>query len=291
MVKQTLRARNDYQRIAKAISFIQANIKAQPSLDAVAAHIGLSSYHFQRLFRQWAGVSPKRFLAYLTVNHAKRLLDNSQSILDVALEMGLSSPARLHDHFVSIEAITPGQYKSTGKDLKIRYGFHPSPFGEMFLAKTDKGICAIAFVDGRVQENEINSLKKTWPDAVIIHDQNSTSALSRLVFGSVTKADEKFHLTVRGTNFQIKVWQALLRIPGGQITSYQTLSNMIDRPDAYRATANALAANPVAFLIPCHRVLRSTGALSGYRWGQQRKQIMLAWEMAQQDQKQLPRTC
>ena len=285
MRKQAQTAGNNYQRIARAIAFIQENVTAQPSLDEVAAHIGLSPYHFQRLFRQWAGVSPKRFLEYLTVHQAKRLLDNAKSILDVSLEMGLSSPARLHDQFVCIEAITPGQYKSMGKNLEIRYGFHPAPFGEMFLARTDKGICTASFVDGSAKENEIHTLKKSWPDALMIQDQRGTAALSQSMFNGLAKPDKKFHLAVRGTNFQIKVWQALLKIPGGRITSYQAISDMIGKPDAARATANAIAANPVAFLIPCHRVLRSTGALSSYRWGQGRKQLMLAWEMAREDRK------
>ena len=280
MTKRISQTSDHYERIANAISFLQQNVENQPSLAETASHIGLSTYHFQRLFREWAGVSPKRFLEYLTVNHAKRMLDDSKSILDTSLELGLSSPARLHDQFVSIEAITPGQYKLLGKDMEIRYGIHPSPFGEMFLAHTEKGICKIAFVNGTSQSDEISSLKKSWPNAAILEDKKSTSTLAQQIFQDKGKYKTKLMLAIRGTNFQINVWQALLKIPSAHITSYQTVADMLGRPQSVRATANAIALNPVAFLIPCHRVLRSSGAISGYRWGAERKQIMLAWEMA-----------
>lgn len=280
MTQRTLQQGDDYQRVAAAISFLQNNVHEQPSLDEVASHIGLSPYHFQRMFRRWAGVSPKRFLEYLTVNHAKNLLDDSKSVLDTALDLGLSSPARLHDQFISIEAITPGQYKKRGKGMEIRYGLHPGPFGEMLLAQTEKGICSLAFVDARTRESELNQLKEAWSGASLIEDRDATSSLARSLFENKGKLKKEIHLSVRGTNFQINVWKALLKIPSATVTSYQALSDLIGKPAAVRATANAVASNPVAFLIPCHRVLRSTGALSGYRWGPDRKQLLLAWEQA-----------
>lgn len=283
MKAETLQLSEDYRRVADAISFLQENVNLQPSLDEVAGHIGLSAHHFQRLFRRWAGVSPKRFLEYLTVKHAKRLLDDSNSILETTLELGLSSPSRLHDQFISIEAITPGQYKDKGKGLEVRYGLHPSPFGEMLIAHTGKGICAIAFVDEKSKKQEINELQTNWSGAVFINDQSSTGPMAQTLFKDASK-NKRIHLTVRGTNFQINVWKALLKIPFASVTSYQALSELMDKPSATRAVANAIASNPVAFLIPCHRVLRSSGALSGYRWGPERKRVMLAWEMAQHEQ-------
>ncbi len=277
---QTPRSGHDYQRIARAISFIQGNIDAQPSLAEVAAHISLSPYHFQRLFRRWAGVSPKRFLEYLTVNQAKRLLDNSNSILDASLELGLSSPARLHDQFVSIEAMTPGQYKDRGRGLSIDYGFHPSPFGEILLAKTTRGICKLAFVDAANRQQEVEKLGQLWQKAKIKQNDSETAMIAAALFADFAAENKKLRLLVHGTNFQVSVWRALLKIPSAKILAYKDIAKAIGKPSSVRAVANAIGANPVAYLIPCHRVLRSTGELGGYRWGTERKGIMLAWELA-----------
>jgi AraC family transcriptional regulator of adaptative response/methylated-DNA-[protein]-cysteine methyltransferase len=271
---------NDYERIEKAIHFIRSNVTAQPDLQQIASHLGLSAFHFQRLFSRWAGVSPKRFLEYLTVQHAKDLLRNSNSILDVSYKLGLSGAGRLHDHFISIEAVTPGDYKTQGAGLRIYYGMHHCPFGNMLLAQTARGLCALSFIPDINVKQEIDTLHKLWPNAEIIEDSIRTAKTADRIFGDPAGHNDKIHLAVRGTNFQINVWKALIKIPAGEIRSYQQIAAQLNKPDAYRAVANAIAANPVGFLIPCHRVLRSSGDLGGYRWGEDRKYAMLAWEAA-----------
>lgn len=270
----------DYERIERAIHLIRSNLNAQPSLEEIASRIGLSPFHFQRLFRRWAGVSPKRFLEYLTVAYAKGLLRKSNSILEVSHELGLTGAGRLHDHFVSIEAMTPGEYKTRGLGLQVRYGIHDSPFGSMLLARTDRGVCALAFVGDETIEGEIEALRNRWPNAEVIEDRERTAELASKIFNNSDIRDEKIHLTVRGTNFQVNVWKALLKIPLGSILSYQQLAGYLGKPTASRAVAAAIASNPVGFLIPCHRVLRGTGELSGYHWGVDRKHAMIAWEAA-----------
>ena len=275
---------SDYEVIAKAIAFIRDNAADQPSLEQIAAHSGLSPWHFQRKFRAWVGVSPKRFLEYLTVQHAKQLLDKSTSVLDAALDLGLSGPGRLHDQFVSIEAVTPGQYKRSGSGLQIRYGVHPSPFGLMFLALTDKGICELAFGTEEVLEKEAEDLLKRWPAAQVFHDPQSTAYTAGRLFsprdGTQDGHESGFHLFVKGTNFQVNVWRALLRVREGSLISYKQLARLTGNPIAVRATASAVGANPVSYLIPCHRILRSSGALGGYHWGIDRKRAMIAWDSA-----------
>ena len=275
---------SDYEVIAKAIAFIRDNAADQPSLEQIAAHSGLSPWHFQRKFRAWVGVSPKRFLEYLTVQHAKQLLDKSTSVLEAALDLGLSGPGRLHDQFVSIEAVTPGQYKRSGSGLQIRYGVHPSPFGLMFLALTDKGICELAFGTEEVLEKEAEALLKRWPAAQVFHDPQSTAHTAGRLFsprnGTQDGHESGFHLFVKGTNFQVNVWRALLRVREGSLISYRQLARLTGNPTAVRATASAVGANPVSYLIPCHRILRSSGALGGYHWGIDRKRTMIAWDSA-----------
>ena len=274
----------DYERIAKAIAFIRDNARQQPALEQIASHVGLSPWHFQREFTSWAGVSPKRFLDFLTVQHAKDLLDKSASVLDAALDLGLSGPGRLHDQFISIEAVTPGQYKRFGNGMDIRYGVHPCPFGLMFLAMTGKGICELAFGTEEVLEKEAEDLVKRWPAAQIIHDPQCTApAAGRLFSRGVRERggqNTNFQLFVKGTNFQVNVWRALLRIPEGSLISYKQLAQITGNPAAVRATASAVGANPVSYLVPCHRVLRSSGELGGYHWGLERKQAMIAWDSA-----------
>ncbi len=273
--------KSDYERIARAIDYIQKNVDQQPGLKAVARHTGLSPYHFQRLFRRWAGVTPKRFLEYLTVEKAKILLQHSTSVMDTSLEMGLSGPGRLHDQFVSIEGISPGEFKSQGANLKIDYGFHHSPFGEVLVALTARGILALSFTDKVNREIELGKLKSVWSNAIFTEEGKRSGDIINSLFGDKMHEAEKFLLSVRGTNFQIRVWNALLSIPSGSVVSYQAIARKIKHPGAVRAVANAVGANPVAYLIPCHRVLRSSGELGGYRWGVDRKRIMLGREWVQ----------
>lgn len=274
----------DYERIANAIAFIRDNAGQQPSLDQIASHVGLSPWHFQRKFRAWAGVSPKRFLEFLTVQHAKDLLDKSASVLDTALDLGLSGPGRLHDQFVSIEAVTPGQYKRFGSGLLICHGIHPSPFGLMFLAVTDKGICELAFGSLERLTHEAEDMQRRWPAAQITHDPQRTAPIAGRLFNPGNREldgqNSGFQLFVKGTNFQVNVWRALLRIPEGSLVSYKQLANMTGNPSAVRATASAVGANPVSYLIPCHRILRTSGELGGYHWGLERKRALIAWDSA-----------
>ena len=274
----------DYQLIAEAIAFIRDNAVWQPALEEIAARVGLSPWHFQRKFTAWVGVSPKRFLEFLTVQHAKELLDKSASVLDAALDLGLSGPGRLHDQFVSVEAVTPGQYKRLGGGLRIHYGVHPSPFGPMLLALTDKGICALAFGSEETLEEEAQDLAQRWPAAQVLEAPRRTAPTAQRLFNPDSRAQDNheagYRLFVKGTNFQINVWRALLRIPEGSLISYKQLAQLTGNPEAIRATASAVGANPVSYLIPCHRVLRGSGQLGGYHWGIERKQALIAWDSA-----------
>ena len=274
----------DFESIAKAIAYIRDNVCQQPSLEQIASRVGLSPWHFQRKFKAWAGVSPKRFLEFLTVQHAKELLDKSAAILDAALDLGLSGPGRLHEQFVAVEAVTPGQYKQFGSGLKIYHGIHHSPFGLMLLALTDKGICELAFGSEEILDQEVNSLGKRWPAARIFHEPQRTAPTADRIFNPRTRPQagrqDEFNLLVKGTNFQVNVWRALLRIPEGSLISYKQLAQLTGNPAAIRATASAVGANPVSYLIPCHRILRSSGELGGYHWGIERKRAIIAWDSA-----------
>ena len=277
---------DDYPRIEQAIHYIQEHVQQQPGLDDVARHIGLSPFYFQRLFRKWAGVSPKRFLEYLTVEYAKRQLRASNNILDTSQALGLSSPARLHDQFVTLEAVTPGQYRSGGEGLAIRYGIHACPMGGLFMAVSARGICKLSFINNDIVAAELQELQATWPKASITRDDalihDKAESLIRAIDSDNT---QPLHLLVKGTNFQINVWKAMLKIPYGSLVSYLELARRAGRPDAVRAVSSAVAANPVAFLIPCHRVLRKTGHFGRYHWGENRKKILVAYEAAQLSQK------
>jgi AraC family transcriptional regulator of adaptative response/methylated-DNA-[protein]-cysteine methyltransferase len=244
--------------------------------------VNLSEYHFQRLFRRWAGISPKRFLQALTLEHAKEALKDSGSLLNVTYEAGLSSPGRLHDLFVNMEAVTPDEFRNQGERLTIRYGFHPSPFGECLVAVTDRGISNLAFVPQGGRADIIRDLKKQWKRAKVLEDLSATRPYAARIFSAAKSADP-LTLHLKGTNFQIKVWQALLNIPSGMVASYEDIAQQIGRPSAVRAVANAVAHNPVAFLVPCHRVIRKTGAIGGYRWSSTRKKAILAWEAGKRE--------
>lgn len=272
----------DYDRIADAIDFIVAQAKRQPTLDEVARHVHLSPYHFQRLFSRWAGVTPKRFLQVLTIDHAKQLLQHTSSLLDVSHQVGLSGGSRLYDHFVQIEAMTPGEYKQHGDGLRIEYGTHATPFGEAFIAMTARGICQLEFIDSKSASVLVKQLKQTWPKAQLLSAPRKAATVLRQIFNGEQKPDRPLSLYVKGTNFQIQVWRALLQIPTGGVSSYSLIAQTLGKPQASRAVGSAVAANPVAFLIPCHRVIQQSGQIGQYHWGVERKHAMHVWEAARQ---------
>ena len=271
----------NYQRIAKAIGYLQGNVDHQPSLKQLASIANLSEGHFQREFKAMVGVSPKRYLQALTVLAARGGLSQpGASVEQVADELGLSAPSRLHDHFVQLLAVSPGEYRAGGAGLLINYGIAATVFGQVFFAWTERGLCNMAFVDDGA-EKELASLQAQWPAADLVADTSGYAlGLAERLF-SESIGSRPLLLKVRGTNFQFQVWQALLKIPAGCVWSYSQLAAAMGRPSATRAVASAVAANPVAFLIPCHRVVRADGNTGQYRWGAQRKQQLLAWEQAQ----------
>lgn len=270
----------DYEKIEKAIMFLEENSLDQPTLDEAAVHVNLSPYYFQRLFKKRVGVSPKRYLQFLTVENAKVLLNRSASVMETAFDVGLSGPGRLHDLFVSVETVTPGQFKTRGRSIEICYAISDSPFGRCLLAMTQKGVCDLRFVDGARGEKAVMDLSRKWSAAVLSEDQQMGDEMVRRIFSPMSgSGPEKLYLDLYGTNFQIKVWQALLRIPEGKVVSYTDVAKGIGRSDAVRAVAGAVGKNPIAWLIPCHRVLRRSGKPGGYRWGMTRKKIMLAREL------------
>lgn len=269
----------NYQRIEAAIRYLEENFHRQPSLAEIAGKVHLSEYHFQRLFTQWVGISPKKFIKYLTKEYAKQLLRESRSVLEAALESGLSGPGRLHDLFITCEAVTPGEYKKRGQGLKIVYGFSPSPFGECMLAKTEKGVCYLRFTGPASREEVLNDLKKRWPQAEIKHNSEEIAPITDSIFGQFS-GSSKIKLHLLGTNFQIKVWEALLKIPPGYVLSYEDLARLTGKPEAVRAVASAVGRNPVPFVIPCHRIIRKSGEFGQYREGPIRKKLILGWEAA-----------
>jgi AraC family transcriptional regulator of adaptative response/methylated-DNA-[protein]-cysteine methyltransferase len=270
----------DYLRIERAIEYLAHYAHDQPRLEQVAARVGLSGFHFQRLFRRWAGVSPKRFLQYLTAERARVLLQSSRSVLDAAFDAGLSSPGRLHDLMIAIHAATPGDVKARGAGLIIHFGIHASPFGECLIAVTERGICALEFLSPLGRTQALTRLKASWNAASFRELPSATQSIAERLFIRRSNARTPLHLLVRGTNFQVKVWEALLRIPLGRVASYEDVAHSLDAPRATRAVASAVAQNPIGFLIPCHRVIRKTGAFGEYRWGAARKQALLGWEAA-----------
>ncbi len=271
----------DYIRIEKAISFIDENREEQPSLAMVARAVNLSEFHFQKLFSRWVGISPKRFLQFLTKEHAKKLLTTSKNILDVTYETGLSSPGRLHDLFISCEAMTPGTYKEKGRGLEIRYGFSPSPFGHCMIAYTSQGICSLKFVREQSEQQLAQWLQDSWPKAELARDDMKTCNMAAKIFATaLPDKPAPLHLFIKGTNFQIKVWEALTRIPLGHTVTYQDIAQHIGNPGAVRAVGTAIGKNPIPFIIPCHRVIRKLGIFGNYGEGKQRKKAILGWESA-----------
>ena len=271
----------DYRLVEQALHYLEENYQTQPGLDEVANSIGYSPYHFQRLFARWVGISPKRFLQFLTKEHAKQLLADSNNLLETSYRSGLSGPGRLHDLFVTCEAMTPGEYKDRGANLTIHYGFHTTPFGECLLATTERGVCGLYFVDQDQRSQTVQQLQRRWSHARLVEAPELNEALVEQIFplqGQIPKGP--LHLYIGGTNFQIKVWEALLRVPAGQVISYDQLAGLVGQPGSARAVSRALAVNPIAVIIPCHRVIRKMGAFGGYRWGLARKKALLGWEMA-----------
>ncbi|AKQ64085.1 ADA regulatory protein / Methylated-DNA--protein-cysteine methyltransferase [Myxococcus hansupus] len=273
-------ASSDYARIEQAILYLDAHALEQPSLEDAAAHVGLSPFHFQRLFSQWAGISPKRFVQLHTLRSARRLLAERRSVLETSLEVGLSGSGRLHELFVTLTSMTPGEYKLGGEGLTVRYGVHASPFGGCLLAVCERGICGLHFLTGESKEEALAALKHEWPRATFEESAEATAPWMERIFSASRPdaAPRPLSVLVRGTPFQVQVWQALLRVPSGEVTTYEDLARAIGKPKAMRAVGSAVGDNPVGLLIPCHRVLRKTGIFGEYRWGAARKRAMLAWE-------------
>ena len=269
----------NYERIEKAIDYINSNFRDQPDLDEVAKQVYLSPFHFQRLFKEWAGVTPKKFLQYISLGHAKKLLQQKHSLADVSFEAGLSGTSRLHDLFISIEGMTPGEYKNKGENLVIHFSFAETFFGDVLIASTNKGICHISFAKN--EEEELSALRNRFSKALFVQktDMHQQNALQ--VFKNDWKDLEKIKLHLKATPFQVKVWEALLKIPFASISTYASIAQEIHLPKASRAVGTAVATNPVAFLIPCHRVIRSTGLMGEYHWGTTRKSAIIGWEAAQ----------
>jgi AraC family transcriptional regulator of adaptative response/methylated-DNA-[protein]-cysteine methyltransferase len=272
----------DFTRIERAIAFLEQNFKKQPDLQEISSYVGLSEFHFQRMFRHWVGISPKQFLQFLTKEYAKGLLNKSKNILEVTYDSGLTSPGRLHDLFVRWEAVTPGEFSRGGSGIEIEYGFHNTPFGECLLASTQRGICGLYFAKEGDRQRSMNVLVKQWPDAAIKENADNTfPVIQKIFYQTDWKSESPFRLFLKGTNFQLKVWEALLKIPQGSIVSYEDIARLLGNAGGTRAVGSAVARNPVSYLIPCHRVIRKEGVIGNYQGGPQRKKVLLAWEMAQ----------
>ncbi len=272
---------DNYRRIEKAIQFIEDNFRTRPNLDQIAASVHLSRHHFDRLFKRWAGVSPIQFMQYLTLDYTKQKLAECRSLLDTSLDAGLSGPGRLHDLFVTFEAMSPGEYKSQGTGLEVTYGFKDTPFGQCLLAITGRGICHLGFLEGDRRATALDPLFKKLPNAAFTENSHRISPIVAEIFSpDRSRKTSPFNLHLRGTNFQINVWKALLRIPEGWVVSYRDIAAYIGQPKAFRAVANAVALNPVGYLIPCHRVIAKSGKIHQYHWGSARKKALIGWEAA-----------
>lgn len=272
----------NYNRIAEAIEYIKANFKNQPNLDEVAEQVHLSPFHFQRLFSEWAGTTPKKFLQYTSIEHAKKLLKDQQATLfDIAFETGLSGTGRLHDLFINIEGMTPAEYKNGAKNLSINYSFAESPFGNLIVASTRKGVCYMAFDDD--EANALNDLRQKFSNATFHRKLDLIQQNALFIFQNDWNKLPEIKLHLKGTEFQLKVWETLLKIPMGKLSTYGKIAEQIGHANASRAVGTAIGSNPVAFLIPCHRVIQSTGNISGYRWGNTRKAAIIGWESAKTD--------
>lgn len=269
----------DYERVRNNLSWLRAHWREQPSLELLAERNGMSSAHLQRLFMRWAGLSPKAFVQALTIDHARKLLRDSATILETAHEVGLSGPGRLHDLFVTHEAMTPGHYKAKGQGLTIRYGFHDCPFGRALLMMTDQGLCGLAFADPGAEQKVLLDMQSRWPAASYVNDTAVTGgSVSRIFDPRRWKAEQPLRLIFIGTDFETRIWQTLLKLPLGHATSYSDIAAHIGKAGASRSVGSAVGRNPISFVVPCHRVLAKSGGLGGYHWGLTRKQAILGWE-------------
>jgi AraC family transcriptional regulator, regulatory protein of adaptative response / methylated-DNA-[protein]-cysteine methyltransferase len=269
----------DYQRIEQAIQFIENNFQRQPALKEIAEAVNLSEFHFDRMFTKWAGTSPQRFMRFLSKEYAKNVLNETKDLLDTTVQMGFSSSSRLHDLFVTYEAMTPAEYKRKGEGLIISFGTHETPFGYAFIATTSRGILELTFLQNEESIDELIRLKNEFSKAEFIENQEDTSIFINQIFVE-SDSQKPLMMLLRGTNFQIKVWEALLKIPSGKLACYEDIARLIDKPTAQRAVGTAIGSNHIAYLIPCHRVIQKVGTTGNYRWGEYRKKAILGWEGA-----------
>jgi AraC family transcriptional regulator, regulatory protein of adaptative response / methylated-DNA-[protein]-cysteine methyltransferase len=272
----------NYYRIEKAIQYLEENFHKQPELDEVAEKVHLSPFHFQRIFTEWAGISPKRFLQFLTVDYLKDKLTHTKNLVEAAEAAGLSSQSRVYDLFTTLEAVTPHEYKQKGSGIRIEYGIHQTPFGLGLIGITERGVCWLSFIaEDADPKVEVENMKEHWHNSVFHQNQTLTLNFIQLIFNRKgAEAQRKLHVFVKGTNFQVKVWEALLKIPMGDVTTYQTIAKQIQNPKALQAVGSAIGSNHIAYLIPCHRVIRKDGILGEYRWEAARKKSIIGWEIA-----------
>ena len=280
-MNSTLEKDFNYQRIESTIKYLEENFQRQPELDEVAEKVHLSPFHFQRIFTEWAGISPKRFLQFLTVDFLKEKLTETKNLIDAAEAAGLSSQSRVYDLFTTLEAVTPQEYKLKGSGIRIEYGFHETPFGVALIGVTERGICWLSFLQTEADPlMELEKMKEHWHNSVFHQDQELTNGFIQTIFNQNLESKKKLHVLVKGTNFQVKVWEALLRLPMGSVVTYQGIAQQIQSPKAMQAVGSAVGSNHVAYLIPCHRVIRKDGILGEYRWSSTRKKSIIGWEMA-----------
>ncbi len=280
MSDELLNQNNNYIQIEKAIKYIDNNFKEQPSIDDIAKNIGMSKFHFIRVFKEYVGVTPKQFLHSVTLNYAKEHIKESKSVLDSSLDMGLSSSSRLHELFVNLIGVTPKEWKEKGKNVQITYGYGQTPFGEALIAFTDKGICYLGFIDNN-KDVIFERFQELWENGTLVFDEKKANDYLENIFIK----NKKYNLLVKGTNLQVNVWKALLNLPNGVVSTYQDIANFVEKPKAVRAVASAIGKNPIGYLIPCHRVIAKSGAMSGYRWGLERKRILIAYESINKENK------
>jgi AraC family transcriptional regulator of adaptative response/methylated-DNA-[protein]-cysteine methyltransferase len=275
-------ALRDYDSVRRAIGFISEHWRAQPTIESMADAAGVTPDELHHLFRRWAGLTPKAFMQALTLDHAKGLLRDSASVLDAALDSGLSGPGRLHDLFVTHEAMSPGEWKTGGAGMTLRFGFHPSPFGTAIVIASGRGLAGLAFADPGEEQASLADMQRRWPRATYLKDRAGTAALAQRIFDTkMWRADQPLRVVLIGTDFEVRVWETLLKIPMGRAVSYSDIATKIKSPKASRAVGAAVGKNPVSFVVPCHRALGKSGALTGYHWGITRKQAMLGWEAGQ----------
>jgi AraC family transcriptional regulator, regulatory protein of adaptative response / methylated-DNA-[protein]-cysteine methyltransferase len=276
---RTHQPKSDYDVVRRAVEFISENWREQPSLERIAGAVGMQPFALQRLFTRWAGISPKAFVQALTIDHARSLLADSASVLDTTYEVGLSGPGRLHDLFVTHDAMTPGDFKARGEGLVVRYAFHPSPFGQSLIMATDRGLAGLAFADGGGEQAALADMKSRWPQAAYVEDRAATEPYVQRIFDQTAwRPDRPLRIVMIGSDFEVRVWETLLKVPFGAATTYSDIAAHIGKPSAARAVGSAIGRNPISFVVPCHRVLGKSGGLCGYHWGVTRKQAILGWE-------------